>query len=277
MEVGIQGVLGSFHDQAASTYFDEVEDIHMRPFHDFRSLSQAVAAKELDYGVMAIENTIAGSILPNYALMNEYDLEIAGEVYIRIKMNFIAHAGTKVEDLTHVYSHPMALLQCAEYLSNYPNLKLTEADDTADSVRMIRDEKMLHAGAIASKRSAEIFGMEVLTPDIETNKKNYTRFLILKSRKTGHDRAAHKASLRIITKHAPGSLAEVLTAFKNHGLNLTKIQSMPIIGEPYRYAFNVDVVWEDYKEYEQAMAEVAKSSESIKVHGEYERGTIPTS
>jgi prephenate dehydratase len=275
MEIGIQGVLGSFHDQAASLYFNN-NDLDLKPFHDFRSLAQSVGEKKLDYGVMAIENTIAGSILPNYALINEYDLEISGEVYIRIKMNFIAHKGAQVGELTHVYSHPMALLQCAEYLAQYPNLKLTESDDTADSVRMIRDENMLHAGAIASQKAAEIFDMEVLDQDIETNKQNYTRFLILKSRLNGHDHEPQKASLRIMTKHDPGSLADVLMAFKDHNINLTKIQSMPVVGEPYRYAFNVDVVWEDYKEYQTALKEVAKSAESIKVHGEYEKGNIPT-
>ncbi|MFY0627403.1 MAG: prephenate dehydratase [Reichenbachiella sp.] len=275
MEVGIQGVPGSFHDQAASVYF-EGDEIELKPFHDFRSLAQSVGNKKLDYGVMAIENTIAGSILPNYALINEYNLEISGEVYIRIEMQFIANKGVKMEELTHVYSHPMALLQCADFLSQYPNLKLTEGDDTADSVRMIRDESMLHAGAIASHKAADIFGMDVLSENIETNKKNYTRFLILKSRLNGHSHIPQKASLRIITKHDPGSLANVLMAFRDHGINLTKIQSMPIVGEPYRYAFNIDVIWDDYTEYQKAMKEVAKSSESIKVHGEYKKGIIPT-
>lgn len=275
MEVGIQGVPGSFHDQAASVYF-EGNGIELKPFHDFRSLAKDVSKKKLDYGVMAIENTIAGSILPNYALINEYDLEISGEVYIRIEMQFIAHKGVSIEDLTHVYSHPMALLQCADFLAKYPNLKLTESDDTADSVRMIKDDGLTHAGAIASQKAAELFDMEVLGKNIETNKKNYTRFLILKSRLNGHDHTPYKASLRIITKHDPGSLANVLTAFKNHNINLTKIQSMPIVGEPYRYAFNIDVVWEDYGEYQKAMKEVAKSSESIKIHGEYKKGIIPT-
>lgn len=276
MEIGIQGVVGSFHDQAASVYFEN-NGLDLKPFHDFRSLAQSVGNKELDYGVMAIENTIAGSILPNYALINEYDLEISGEVYIRIDMHFIAHKGARVEDLTHVYSHPMALLQCAEYLAQYPNLKLTESDDTADSVRLIKDGGMLHAGAIASEKAARLFDMEILGENIETNKKNYTRFLILKSRMNGHDHPPEKASLRIVTKHDPGSLAHVLMAFKDHNINLTKIQSMPIVGEPYRYAFNIDVVWDDYKEYKMALDEVAKSSEDIKIHGEYKKGQIPTS
>ena len=275
MEVGIQGVLGSFHDQAASVYFNG-NNLDLKPFHDFRSLSKAIAEKQMDYGVMAIENTIAGSILPNYALINEYDLEISGEVYIRIEMQFIAHQGAKAEELTHVYSHPMALLQCAEYLAQYPNLKLIETDDTADSVRMVKEEKLTHAAALASQKAAEIFDMEVLGDNVETNKQNYTRFLVLRSRMNGYDHVPGKASLRIVTKHDPGSLANVLTAFKDHNINLTKIQSMPIIGQPYRYAFNVDVVWSEYSDYELAMKEVAKSSEEIKVHGEYKKGQIPT-
>ncbi len=275
MEVGIQGVLGSFHDQAASVYFNG-NNVEAVPFHDFRSLSKAVANKELDYGVMAIENTIAGSILPNYALINEYDLKISGEVYIRIEMQFITHKGAKPEELTHVYSHPMALLQCADYLAQYPNIRLVETDDTADSVRMIKEEGLTHAAALASQKAAEIFDMEVLGDNVETNKKNYTRFLVLKSRMNGYDHVPGKASLRIVTKHDPGSLANVLMAFKDYNLNLTKIQSMPIVGEPYRYAFNVDVVWDEYEDYEKAMKEVAKNAEHIKVHGEYRKGQIPT-
>ncbi|MEP1791112.1 prephenate dehydratase domain-containing protein, partial [Reichenbachiella sp.] len=213
MEIGIQGVEGSFHNEAASSYFAN-QSIAIQPFHDFRSLAKSINAKQMDYGVMAIENTIAGTILPNYALINEYDLKITGEIYTRIEMNLIAHKGKKAEDLDQVYSHPMALLQCADYLANYPQIKLTEYDDTADSVKLIRDNKLESAGAIASKKAAEIFGMDILESNIETNKKNYTRFLIMKSRKNGHDHIPQKASLRIITKHDPGALADVLLIFK---------------------------------------------------------------
>jgi prephenate dehydratase len=275
MEIGIQGVKGSFHDQAAGSYFGDKE-ISLKPFHDFRSLAKAVDAKTLDYGVMAIENTIAGSILPNYALINEYNLKISGEIYARIEMNLIAHKGVKPEELNQVYSHPMALLQCADYLSEYPKIKLTEYDDTADSVKLIKDKKLLNAGAIASKKAAELFGLEILQSNIETNKKNYTRFLILKSRMNGHDHAPQKASLRVITKHDPGSLADALVIFKLNGINLTKIQSMPILGHPYKYAFNIDVVWEDYDNYKEALHQLNKKAELITVHGEYVKGNMPT-
>lgn len=275
MEVGIQGVIGSFHDQAASIYFED--NIDLKPYQDFRSLARAIGQKEMDFGVMAIENTIAGSILPNYALINEYNLEVCGEVYLRIEMNLIVNKGVKVEDLTHVYSHPMALLQCADYFSNYPNIKLTEYADTASSVALVKEEKMLQAGAIASKKAADMLGLDIIATNIETNKQNYTRFLILKSKMNGEVREPQKASLRIVTKHNPGSLSEVLVAFKQHNINLTKIQSMPLIGQPYRYAFNIDVVWADYENYQTAMIEVQKSSESIIVHGEYNKGIIPLS
>lgn len=274
MEVGIQGVLGSFHDQAAAKYFAR-EDLELRPFNDFRSLAKSIQAKELDYGVMAIENTIAGSILPNYALINEYDLEVVGEVYIRIEMNLIVNPGAKVEELNQVFSHPMALLQCADFLALHPQIKLTEYEDTADSVRLIKESQLTNAAAIASKKAAELFGMEVLHENIETNKLNYTRFLIMKSRMNGHTAEPEKASLRIMTKHDPGRLSDVLVVFKEHKINMTKIQSMPVLGQPYRYAFNVDVVWEDYKDYQSALKAIEKSAELIKIHGEYKKGVMP--
>ncbi|MEO9967146.1 MAG: prephenate dehydratase [Reichenbachiella sp.] len=275
MEIGIQGVEGSFHNEAASSYFAD-RPIEIRPFHDFRSLAKSINAKQMDYGVMAIENTIAGTILPNYALINEYDLKITGEIYTRIEMNLIAHKGKKAADLDQIYSHPMALLQCADFLANYPKIKLTEYDDTADSVRFIRDEGMKNAGAIASKKAAEIFDMDILDSNIETNKKNYTRFLIMTSRMNGHDQIPQKASLRVITKHDPGALAEVLLIFKLHGINLTKIQSMPILGKPYQYAFNIDVVWADYDNYKDALQALNNKAELVKVHGEYLKGNIPS-
>lgn len=274
MEIGIQGVEGSFHNEAASSYFMD-QPIEIRPFHDFRSLARSISSRQMDYGVMAIENTIAGTILPNYALINEYDLKITGEIYTRIEMNLIAHKGVSPKDLDQVYSHPMALLQCADYLANYPQIKLTEYDDTADSVKLIRDKKLLTAGAIASKKAAELFEMDILESNIETNKKNYTRFLIMKSRMNGHDQVPQKASLRIITKHDPGALADVLLIFKLNGINLTKIQSMPILGKPYQYAFNIDVVWEDYENYKDAMHDLNTKAEMVKVHGEYKKGNIP--
>jgi len=275
MKIGIQGVKGSFHDLAASLYFHR-EDYEIRPFGDFRSLAKSVRNKELDYAVMAIENTIAGSILPNYALMSEYDLEISGEVYCRIEMSFLVNHGVKIEDINNVYSHPMALLQCADFLGQYPHIKLHEAADTADSARMIKDKKMMDCAAIASHRAAEMFGLEVLEENIETNKENYTRFLILKGRMNGYDHLPEKASLSLVTNHEPGSLAETLMIFKNYKLNMTKIQSIPILGQPYMYSFNIDLVWDDYDNFKKAMNEIRQMSNSLRILGEYIRGNSPS-
>ena len=275
MKIGIQGVRGSFHDLAASLYF-HTEDYEIEAFGDFRSLAKAVSEKRLDYGVMAIENTIAGSILPNYALMSEYDLEISGEQYCRIEMSFLANEGAKIEEIKNVYSHPMALLQCADFLGRYPQIKLNECEDTADSARMIRDNKMLDAGAIASHRAAEIYGLQVLEENIETNKENYTRFLILKGRMNGKDQVAEKASLSLVTNHQPGSLADMLMIFKTYSLNMTKIQSIPILGKPYKYSFNIDLVWDDYADFSNAMKEVKSTASSLRILGEYKRGNSPS-
>jgi len=274
MKIGIQGIVGSFHDLAATNYFEN-EELDLVTFANFRSLAKCIKAKKLDYGVMAIENTIAGSLLPNYALINEYDLTISGEIYTRIVLNLIGHRGAEVKDLEQVFSHPMALLQSAEYFEKYPGIKLAEYDDTADSVRLIKEKKLSNAGAVASTKAAEIFEMEVLVSGIETNKKNYTRFLILSSRQNGQEKTPGKASMRIITKHHPGSLADVLSIFKAHEINLTKIQSMPLVGQPYQYAFNIDVVWNLYDAYQMALGEIQAITEEIKIHGEYEKGKIP--
>ncbi len=274
MKIGIQGVKGSFHDLAASLYFHS-DSYEIQPFSEFRSLAKAVSNKELDYGVMAIENTIAGSILPNYALMSEYGLEISGEVYCRIEMSFLVNPGIKIENIKHVYSHPMALLQCADFLGKHPHIKLNEAEDTADSARMIKEKQLFDSAAIASHRAAEIFGLEVLEENIETNKENYTRFLILKGRMNGFNQKAEKASLSLVTNHKPGSLADTLMIFKNYNLNMTKIQSIPILGKPYKYSFNIDVVWEEYEDFLNAMKEVKKTAGSLRILGEYKRGNSP--
>lgn len=274
MKIGIQGIEGSFHDLATSMYFKS-EDYMLEPFMDFRGLATALKNRELDYGVMAIENTIAGSILPNYALINECDLKVSGEVYSRIELSLLVNKGVQIGDVKQVRSHPMALLQCAEYLGQYPHIKLTEADDTADSARLIKDEKLDQVAAVASRRAGELFELDILQDNIETNKLNYTRFLVLKGAMNGDDNVREKASLRLVTSHAPGSLTDVLQIFKEHDLNLTKIQSLPIIGEPYNYAFNIDLVWNDYHNYKEAMNVLEHRPEQVKIFGEYKKGNFP--
>ncbi len=276
MKIGIQGIEGSFHDLAASTYFPN-ENYVLEPFMAFRALAIALNDKSLDYGVMAIENTIAGSLLPNYALINEYNLKIVGEVYSRIELSFLVNKGVKIEAIEQVKSHPIALLQCAEFFAKYPHIKIVESDDTAESAKAIKDNQQNHIAAIASKRAGELFGLDILAENIETNKLNYTRFLIISGAKNGADNSSkEKASLRLITSHEPGSLTDILQIFKEHQLNLTKIQSVPIIGKPYQYAFNIDLVWEQYECYKKGIEAAMPLAEEIKIFGEYKKGNFPT-
>ena len=274
MKIGIQGILGSFHDAAAASYFKD-KKYEVMPFSGFRDLAKALSKKSLDYGVMAIENTIAGSILPNYALLNEYGLEVSGEVYSRIELSFLVNRGVSIDEITQVRSHPMALLQSADYLNNYQKIKIVESEDTADSAKAIKSEKLNHVAAIASKRAGELFDLDVLAENIETNRLNYTRFLIVNGKMNGNGQLKEKASLRLITGHKPGSLADVLTVFKDFKINLTKIQSMPIVGEPYNYAFNLDLVWEAYEDYKKALIEINSISSEVKILGEYTKGMMP--
>lgn len=274
MKIGIQGISGSFHDAAAATYFKDRE-YDIVPFSGFRDLAKALSQKSLDYGVMAIENTIAGSILPNYALLNEYSIEVSGEVYSRIELSFLVNKGVDINEITQVRSHPMALLQSADYLSKYQNIKIIESEDTADSAKAIKSGKLNHVAAIASTRAGQLFDLDIVDENIETNKLNYTRFLILNSRMNGNGQPKEKASLRLITGHEPGRLADVLTIFKDFKINLTKIQSMPIVGEPYNYAFNLDLVWNAYEDYKSALIEIQDISKEIKILGEYSKGKMP--
>lgn len=274
VKIGIQGIEGSFHDEAAASYFHQ-NDYEAVSFSGFRELAECVHHGKIDYGVMAIENTIAGTILPNYSLIHDYDLKVSGEVYSRIELSLIAHHGSKIDDIKHVYSHPMALLQCAEFLSKYPHIEVSEHIDTADGVRLIRDDKILDAAAIASNRAATIFDLDVIQKNIETNKANYTRFLITTKRDRNTESIKEKASLRLITGHHPGSLADVLVVFKDFDINLTKIQSIPIVGKPYQYAFNIDVEWKSYDAFSAAVNSLKQSTELIKVLGEYKKGKLP--
>lgn len=274
MKIGIQGIQGSFHDEAASKYF-QGENIDLVCFDGFRPLAKCVKNGDVDFGVMAIENTIAGTILPNYSLINDYELNISGEIYSRIELSLMANEGVSIENIKHVYSHPMALLQCADFLNRYPHVEALEHVDTADGARLVRDEKLLQAGAIASSRAAEIFGLNVLERNIETNKANYTRFLITSKSELAEVVDKEKASLRLVTKHNPGSLADVLIIFKTFDINLTKIQSIPLVGKPYQYAFNIDVEWKSYHLFLEALNLIESQTESIKILGEYKKGIMP--
>ena len=236
MKVAIQGIRGSFHDIVAKQYFGN--EIEIRECMSFTEIPVLLKNNQVDSAVMAIENSIAGAILPNYALIDEYNLNIEGELYLNIHHNLMTLKGQKLEDIKEVWSHPMAILQCRKFFRNHPNIKLIEEKDTAEVAQRINIEKIKGVAAIASKEAAKLFDLDIIEDDIQTIKHNSTRFFILKKGKNtpfhenNMDGTKNKASIKFITKHNKGSLAEVLDIFAKHDINLTKIQSMPIIDQP---------------------------------------------
>jgi prephenate dehydratase len=274
LRIGIQGVAAAFHDMAARNYFID-RDLELVEFRDFRTLSECTANKEVDYSIMAIENTIGGSILPNYGFIEEYGLQILGEEYLRITMQLMAIPGQNLSDIREVVSHPMALRQCMKFLSGYPTWKITEASDTAESAKIIAEEQLFGKAAIASSLAASTYGLEILATDIETNKQNYTRFLVVGAENENHVHESNKASVRLILTHEPGSLSRALIVLDKYGLNLTKIQSVPIIGKPYEYAIHFDIEFDQHEIYKTAMAEIKQLCYEVNVMGVYKKGTSP--
>jgi prephenate dehydratase len=274
LKIAIQGVQGAFHEIAAR-YFHTADDIEIVPADTFDILVQKVESGEADAAVMAIENTIAGSILRNYNLLNNSNLRIKGEVFLRIKQNLMALSGVKIEDLKEVHSHPIALQQCVDFFEKYPHIRLVEAHDTALVAREIKEKKLKKIGAIASELAAEIYGMNILAPAIETYKKNYTRFLyISKDDQTfdTHTPQFDKVSVVFSTNHTVGSLHKALDVLSKHNCNLTKIQSAPIMDKPWEYMFFVDFTIGNYSDYPKAMLELLRVAAEVKVLGEYKSG-----
>ncbi len=272
LRVAIQGVAGAFHDIAARQFFghDRVEII---PAHTFEELVFLVENNGADTGLMAIENTLAGSIMNNYRLLYHAGLQATGEVYLRIHQNLMALPGQSVEDLTEVYSHPMAIAQCEVWFRQYPHIRLIEAEDTALSARMIREGQLSHAGAIASDLAASMYGLEILAGSIETNKKNYTRFLVLERQQEAAARTGtNKVSICFAVSHEVGSLHRVLSVMAAYELNLTKIQSTPIMGKPWEYFFFVDFVCAGQMDWKQAVEAIRPLTADLKVLGAYPQG-----
>jgi prephenate dehydratase len=274
LKIAIQGVQGAFHEIAAR-YFHTADNIEIVPADTFDILVQKVELGEADAAVMAIENTIAGSILRNYNLLNNSNLRIKGEVFLRIKQNLMALNGVKIEDLKEVHSHPIALQQCVDFFEKHPHIRLVEAHDTALVAREIKEKKLKKVGAIASELAAEIYGMNILAPAIETYKKNYTRFLyISKDDQTfdTHTPQFDKVSVVFSTNHTVGSLHKALDVLSKHNCNLTKIQSAPIMDKPWEYMFFVDFTIGNYSDYPKAMLELLRVAAEVKVLGEYKSG-----
>ncbi len=273
MKVAIQGIRGSFHDIVARQYFGDM--IELKECMSFTEIPVLLKNNAVDSAVMAIENSIAGAILPNYALIDEYNLNIEGELYLNIHHNLMALKGQKLENIKEVWSHPMAILQCRKFFRNHPNIKLIEEKDTAEVAQRISNKNLKGIAAIASKEAARLFGLEIIEDNIQTIKHNSTRFFILKKGKntpyheSKMEGLKNKASIKFITKHHKGSLAEVLDIFAKHEINLTKIQSMPIIDQPWSYAFFIDLLIDDFKLYENALHLINKKVNYLQILGEY--------
>jgi len=270
-KVSIQGYEGSFHQVAAQLFYGkQVEVITCATFREV--IKVASNRKESDGGVMAIENSIAGSILPNYNLLQKSNLRIAGEIYLQIKQNLLVNPGVKLEDIKEVHSHTMALQQCYDFLDKY-KWKLVETDDTALSAKHIHQHKSKHIAAIASKLAAELYGLQVIAPNIHTMKNNYTRFLMLQRDDTvAPVENADKASVTFHTDHSRGSLAKVLTKISEGGINLSKLQSFPIPGSDFKYAFHADMEFDTLNQFENVIEKIRPLTESIKIYGTYKRG-----
>ena len=270
IKISIQGAHGSFHNIVAGEKFPgDSEIIESDTFHQ---VFEDVRKGRVDFGVVAIENSIYGSFLENYDLLLKYDAKIVGEVYLRIVLHLIALPGVKVGDINEVYTHPLAMTQSTDFLDKHPNMTRIETYDTAGSVRMIREKGLLNAAAIGSSLAAEIYKMKILARDIETEKENYTRFLII-SREGRYPENADKTSLVIQAKNLPGSLYQCLKCFADEGINLSKIESRPVIGRTWKYNFYLDFEagLNDLKT-QRALAELNKVTSMIKVLGSYERG-----
>lgn len=264
--VAIQGIRASFHEEAAFKFFGT--DIETVECESFKKTCEVLKNKQADYVVMAIENSIAGSLLPNYTLLREYNFSIVGEVYLAIQLHLLALPGVKFEDVKYVQSHPIAIRQCSDFFEEFPHLNVVESSDTAACAKKIREEKLTDTVAIANLLAAKLYDLEVMERRIESNKKNFTRFLIL-ANKPLENIEVNKASLSFQVGNSVGSLADVLNIFASHKINLSKIQSMPVLGKRNEYNFYVDIEWKNQADYDSAIRQVLKHTINFNIMGEY--------
>ena len=276
LKVAIQGYGGSFHDLAARHFFKK-QEIDFVCCDSFDELFDSVQDHSADVAIMAIENTVAGSLLPNYSLLNEAGFQIFGEIYLRINQHLMALPGQSIEDITEVYSHHMAIAQTRVFFKQYPHIKLIEAEDTALSAKHIFDNQIKGAAAIAGQAAADLYELDVISGSIETNKKNYTRFLALYKPNGSlrfKEKSPEKASLSFSLPHTTGSLSQVLSIFSFYGINLSKIQSIPMLGQEFQYHFLVDLRFEDADRYQQSLEAIRPLTSELTVLGEYKRGEL---
>ena len=270
-KIAIQGIEGSNHHIVATQFFDK--QIILKECLSFDILVDSLLTNESDQAIMAIENTIAGSIIPNYALIDKNNLHISGEYYLPIHHHLMALPNQNINEITEVCSHPMALLQCKEFFKQHKHIKLVEDVDTAEIAKRISEKQLKGVAAIAPKIAADIFNLEVLEDEIQTIKNNATRFVILQTSKPANGiESINKASLKFELDHKRGSLAAVLNVMSDCKLNLTKIQSLPKIETPWKYSFFVDVTFDSYEDYKKAKAIIEIMATDFKILGEYKNG-----
>lgn len=277
-QVAIQGGLGAYHGIAAERFFknDEVEII---PCQGFIDIFKIIKKDPNVVGIMAIENTIAGSLLQNYELLKEHKLPVAGEFKLRISHCLAALPGQTIHDIKEIQSHPIALMQCGNFLNTLPGVKVVEHEDTALAARDISQKQLTNNAAICSERAAEIYGLNILAKGIETNKHNFTRFLIFGNQwivdEIQKNEIINKASIVFTLPHSEGSLSKVLSVFSFYDINLTKIQSLPIIGREWEYQFYVDFKFSDHERYKQALVAIKPLINEFRSLGEYPEGITP--
>lgn len=269
IRVAIQGYEGSFHHIVARNYLGNEITIH--PCATFREVARLVESEEVEYGVMAVENSIAGSILPNLGILHNSNIQIIGEYYLHISQNLMALPGVRLEDIEEVHSHPMALLQCTDYLDSR-GWKLVETEDTALSARHIAEKGIRNAAAIAGNLAAELFGLEIIAPNIHTIQNNYTRFVVIQKNGQPIPQGANKASLCFKTDHRQGSLLTVLLQMAASSINMTTLQSSPIPSEPWHYMFHIDMEFESMEDYERVIEKMRLNAVELHVYGVYPRG-----
>ncbi|WP_186754765.1 prephenate dehydratase [Echinicola salinicaeni] len=272
-KVAIQGIKGSYHYQVARTTFGpEAEILECLTFAE---LVRKITTEEASIGVLALENSIAGAILPNYDLMDRNNLRITGEFYLPISHQLMAWPGQGIQEIREVRSHPMALLQCKAFFEKYPHIQLVEDLDTASVAKTIHEEQLKGVAAIAGKSAAEFYELDILASDIQTIKNNITRFCIVsKEKEQVPEEGFDKVSLKLIIQNEKGSLAKVLNIMSENNLDLTKIQSLPVIDKPWHYAFFIDLIFEELSDYQSAMQQIQGAGHQIKIMGEYKNTKI---
>lgn len=281
ISVAIQGVGGSFHEIAAVEYFREKEIVCV-PCETFSDLFIVMEEGKADYGIVAFENSVAGSILPNYELLRRSHLPVAGEICLRVVQNLVAMPGQHLSDIMEIHSHPMAIQQCSVFINEMreKGVKVVEATDTALCARLISEEKQYGAGAIASSSAAGMYSLTILRKEIEDDSNNFTRFLIISGKGSGvadngPATSADKAMVCFSLPHKVGSLSQVLSVLAFYQISLTKIQSMPIVGRPWEYLFHIDLIFNDYNRYRLALDAIRPLTEGLEVVGEFRHGLMP--